>query len=72
MYWHVDDVHAAVERASGLGAEINETVREFGEGLVGASVLDPFGNVLGLMQNQHYLEVLATRTTEAVPHGAQG
>lgn len=72
VYWHVDDVHAAVERASGLGAELNETVREFGEGLVGASVLDPFGNVLGLMQNQHYLEVLATRTTEAVPHGAQG
>lgn len=63
VYWHVDDVHAAVERASGLGAELNETVREFGEGLVGASVLDPFGNVLGLMQNQHYLEVLATRTT---------
>ncbi|MFD7968874.1 VOC family protein [Streptomyces clavifer] len=61
-----------VERALGLGAEIDETVREFGEGLVGASVLDPFGNVLGLMRNQHYPDGLAPRPGEAVPHRTRG
>ncbi|MBI4049018.1 MAG: VOC family protein, partial [Devosia nanyangense] len=30
-----------------------------GEGFVGAAVLDPFGNIVGLMYNKHYLEVLA-------------
>ncbi len=28
-------------------------------GFVTASVLDPFGNVLGIMFNQHYLDMLA-------------
>ncbi|MEI5948436.1 VOC family protein, partial [Bacillus albus] len=25
-----------------------------------ASVIDPFGNILGIMYNQHYLEVLSS------------
>jgi hypothetical protein len=29
-----------------------------GEGFVTASVVDPFGNVIGIMANPHYLEVL--------------
>ncbi|MCX5412827.1 VOC family protein [Streptomyces sp. NBC_00059] len=71
-YWHVDDVQEAVSRVVGLGAEINEPVRKFGDGFVGASVVDPFGNVLGLMQNQHYLEILATRPEGGAPRGAEG
>jgi len=31
-------------------------------GFVTASVVDPFGNVLGLMRSPHYLEVLAAGT----------
>jgi hypothetical protein len=27
-----------------------------GEGFISASVIDPFGNILGLMYNPHYLE----------------
>lgn len=34
---------------------------ELGPGFVTASVVDPFGNVLGVMFNQHYLDVLATQ-----------
>jgi hypothetical protein len=30
-------------------------------GFVTASVVDPFGNVLGIMSNPHYLKVLAAR-----------
>ncbi|MER5183323.1 hypothetical protein ABT009_34110 [Streptomyces sp. NPDC002896] len=29
-------------------------------GFVGASVVDPFGNILGIMYNPHYLEVLGS------------
>ena len=32
-----------------------------GPGFVTASVVDPFGNVLGVMLNQHYVDVLAGR-----------
>jgi predicted enzyme related to lactoylglutathione lyase len=58
-YWHVDDVAAALERLVAQGASVREQVRERGHGFVTASVVDPFGNVLGVMQNPHYLEILA-------------
>jgi hypothetical protein len=31
-------------------------------GFITASVVDPFGNILGIMYNPHYLEVLAGGT----------
>lgn len=31
-------------------------------GFTTASVIDPFGNILGVMHNPHYLEVLARRS----------
>jgi len=31
-------------------------------GFVTASVIGPFGNILGLMYNPHYVEVLSSRT----------
>ena len=58
VYWAVDDVHAELARLVGLGATVHEPVREFGEGFVGAAALDPFGNIIGIMQNAHYMEVL--------------
>ncbi|MDF5757467.1 VOC family protein [Spongiactinospora sp. TRM90649] len=61
-YWHVDDVHAAFRRLVELGATVHAEPVERGPGFVTASVTDPFGNVLGVMYNQHYLDVLADRT----------
>ncbi|NJN96891.1 MAG: VOC family protein [Anaerolineales bacterium] len=60
VYWHVDDVAAALEKVKSLGATEYEplTLRE--ADFITASVLDPFGNILGLMYNPHYLEILAT------------
>jgi uncharacterized glyoxalase superfamily protein PhnB len=56
MHWHVDDVQAAFERLVSMGAQPLEgpIVRE--AGFVIGSVVDPFGNVLGLMYSPHYLE----------------
>ncbi|WP_396452384.1 VOC family protein [Actinomadura sp.] len=60
-YWHVDDLEAAVARLLAMGAREHEKPTERGEGtgFATASVTDPFGNVLGVMTNPHYLEVLA-------------
>ncbi|MEV8633756.1 VOC family protein [Streptosporangium sp. NPDC051023] len=58
VYWHVDDVTAAFDRLLALGAKEYEAPQERGEGFVTAAVTDPFGNILGVMYNRHYLEVL--------------
>ena len=62
LYWHVDDIEAAVDRLVALGATVLDPPRQFGEGFIGASVADPFGNILGVMYNRHYLEMLAQNT----------
>ncbi|MBW5483200.1 VOC family protein [Streptomyces bambusae] len=57
-YWHVDGIEAAFQRLLDLGATVYDKPVERGPGFVTASVVDPFGNVLGIMHNQHYLDVL--------------
>lgn len=57
-YWAVDDVEAAYERLLSLGSTSHQEVTERGPGFVTASVIDPFGNALGVMYNQHYLDIV--------------
>src|ERR687890_1910008 len=48
-----------IEKLLSMGAKEYEALTRRGEaGFVTASVVDPFGNVLGVMYNPHYLEVL--------------
>jgi predicted enzyme related to lactoylglutathione lyase len=58
MYWHVDDLEATVRRLLDLGATEYQPITPRGEGFITAAVVDPFGNVLGVMHNAHYLEML--------------
>ncbi|HEX8509529.1 MAG TPA: VOC family protein [Propionibacteriaceae bacterium] len=61
MYWHVDDLGATFERLLAMGATEYQPITPRGNGdFVTAAVVDPFGNVLGVMYNPHYLEILAT------------
>lgn len=60
MYWHVDDVKAALAKLLSMGATEYQPYTERGHGFTTASVVDPFGNVLGIMYNPHYLEVLGS------------
>jgi predicted enzyme related to lactoylglutathione lyase len=53
-YWGVDDCAAELARLLSLGATVREPVTEVGDGIKVASVLDPFGNVLGLIENPHF------------------
>lgn len=50
-FWGVDDIAAEVERIVGLGATVHAAVQEVGEGIKVAELKDPFGNVLGLIEN---------------------
>lgn len=61
VFWHVDDVEGSLARLLELGATPHAELTERGPGFVTASVVDPFGNVLGIMYNQHYLDQLAAR-----------
>ena len=64
LFWHVDDLNGTVERLLAMGATEYEPITEHGgdgSGFITASMVDPFGNVLGVMNNPHYLEVLAAR-----------
>lgn len=58
IYWYVDDLEGTLERLLGMGAELLDAPRERGEKFITASVRDPFGNVLGIMSNPHYVEML--------------
>ncbi len=64
MHWHVDDLEATVARLRALGATEYQPITPRGSsGFVTASVVDPFGNVLGVMSNPHYVETVATLGT---------
>ena len=60
MFWHVDDVNATFNRLLSMGAKQLEAPLDRGKGYITASVVDPFGNILGIMYNPHYLEVLGS------------
>lgn len=57
--WHVDDVPTTIERLKELGAHEYEPTTEREEGFITASMIDPFGNILGLIHSPHYLQTLA-------------
>ena len=54
VYWGVSDATAAWERLLSLGATGRTAVQDVGEGIRVATVLDPFGNVLGIIENPHF------------------
>ncbi|MCP2032399.1 putative enzyme related to lactoylglutathione lyase [Okibacterium sp. HSC-33S16] len=62
VFWHVDDVEQALERLLARGATEYEAITKREAGFVTASVVDPFGNILGVMYNPHYLDILEFRT----------
>lgn len=53
-YWGVDDADAALTRLLELGARERGGVQDVGDGIRLATVLDPFGNVFGIIENPHF------------------
>lgn len=59
-FWHVDDLKGTFDKLIGMGATEYEKITERADGFVTASVIDPFGNILGIMYNPHYLKILTS------------
>ena len=46
-----------------MGATEYDPITKRGDtGFVTASVIDPFGNILGIMHNPHYVDILSSHT----------
>ena len=51
-YWHVPDIEAKLAEVTAAGARVKEPPHDVGGGRLVATVIDPDGNVLGLLQDQ--------------------
>jgi predicted enzyme related to lactoylglutathione lyase len=51
-YWHVSDIEAKLAEVTAAGATVTEPVRDVGGGRLVATVSDPDGNVLGVLQDR--------------------
>jgi predicted enzyme related to lactoylglutathione lyase len=50
-YWEVTDIEAKLAEVTAAGATVKEAAHDVGGGRLVATVTDPDGNVLGLMQD---------------------
>ena len=50
-YWHVPDIEAKLAGLTAAGATVQKPARDVGGGRLVATVTDPDGNVLGLLQD---------------------
>ena len=51
-YWHVPDLEATLAEVRAAGATVKEPAHDVGGGRLVATVTDPDGNVLGLLQDR--------------------
>ncbi|MFC7622995.1 VOC family protein [Microlunatus sp. GCM10028923] len=57
MHWHVDDLEGTLARLLELGATALQPITPRDDGFATAAVIDPFGNLLAIMHNPHYVEM---------------
>jgi predicted enzyme related to lactoylglutathione lyase len=53
-YWRVEEIDAAVRHFVASGAAIVAPVQDVGGNIRVATVADPFGNPIGLIENPHF------------------
>ncbi len=53
-YWGVNNVEDSYQRLLDLGGRFHEAPVNVGEGIIMASVLDPWNNVLGIIYNPEF------------------
>ncbi len=54
-YWGVSNVDAALAHFEQAGATVRSAVQDVGEGIRVATIADPFGNIVGLIENPHFV-----------------
>ena len=53
-YWRVYAIDDALQHFVGAGAAVVVPAQDVGEGIKVATVSDPFGNLIGLIENPHF------------------
>lgn len=53
-YWGVANIEAALARVIALGGKPHDAIRDVGDGIRVAGVLDPNGNRFSLIENPHF------------------
>ena len=51
-FWHVPDIEAKLAEVTAAGATVKEAAHDVGGGRLVATVSDPDGNVLGILQDR--------------------
>jgi len=54
-YWGVKNAEEAVAHFTRAGAALKSPIQDVGEGIRVATVVDPFGNLMGLIENPHFV-----------------
>lgn len=57
VYWHVVHLDEPIKRIKDLDKKVQQPLVNRGKGFITASLIDPFGNILGIMHNPHPAEV---------------
>lgn len=53
-YWGVERLNELMRRLTERGVEVVSSVHDVGEGILVGAIRDPFGNVVGLIENPHF------------------
>ena len=53
-YWGVAQIEQAHKRLLELGATEQSPIEDVGDGIKVATMLDPFGNLIGIIENPHF------------------
>ena len=53
-YWRVAEIEPAVQQFVAAGASVVVAPQDVGDGIKVATVADPFGNLIGLIENPHF------------------
>ncbi|MCI0704399.1 MAG: VOC family protein [Planctomycetia bacterium] len=53
-YWGTPDIATELARVVALGATVVKPIENVGEGIQVATLADPFGNPVGLIENPHF------------------
>ncbi|MCB0685125.1 MAG: VOC family protein [Saprospiraceae bacterium] len=53
-YWGVNDIETTFQYFLDLGAQIHEAPHNVGDEIMVASVIDPWGNIIGIIYNPHF------------------
>ena len=53
-YWGVEDIHASFSKITALDIAIIEAPKNVGGAIWVGSLMDPFGNIIGLIENPEF------------------